>query len=205
MKRILGWIAVFGILLGAGTLSSFAGANGQASTPAQAAAPAAAKSDNRQAFLDDLKDMEEKMVGLAEAFPQDKYTWRPGEGVRSVSEVFLHLASGYFGFPTLWGVPPPAGFEFKGFDKSTTDKAKIIQQLKQSYAHMREAVEKIPDADLDKPVNFFGTKTTVNGVLFLIAAHLHEHLGQAIAYARINGVVPPWTAAREAKQAAPKK
>jgi len=198
MKRILLLIAVLGMVLGAGAFSLFAGENGQTST----AASAAVKSDNRQAFLDDLKDIEEKMVGLAEATPQDKYTWRPGEGVRSVSEVFLHLASGYFGFPSLWGVQPPAGFEFKGFDKSTTDKAKIIQLMKQSCAHMRGAVEKISDADLEKPVNFFGTKTTVNGVLFIIAAHLHEHLGQSIAYARMTGVVPPWTAARQAKPAA---
>jgi uncharacterized damage-inducible protein DinB len=156
--------------------------------------------------LNDLKDVQDKVVSLAEAFPQEKYAWRPGTDVRSVSEVFLHLASGNFGFPMSWGVQPPAGIERKGFEKSTTDRAKVVALLNQSYAHIREAVLKMPDADLDKQVKLFGQQMTEGQVLFLVATHQHEHLGQAIAYARMNGVVPPWTAARQAKQtAAPKK
>lgn len=194
MKRFLGLILFVGLVSLGGAVRAFAQSE---SKPDEKAAPA---KNNRVFFLDDLKDLQEKVVSLAEAFPADKYTWRPGEGVRSVSEVFLHIAGGNYGFPTVWGVAPPAGIERKGFDKSTTDKAKVVEQLKQSFGHMRQAVEKIPDAEMDKSVRFFGEPSTLSGALFDIAAHTHEHLGQAIAYARMNGVVPPWTAAHQAAQ-----
>ena len=87
--------------------------------------------------------------------PQEKYSWRPGEGVRSVSEVFVHIAGANFLFPTFIGVS---------------------------------------DADLDKPTKLFGRSTTTREVLLVMATHMHEHLGQSIAYARVNGVVPPWSA-----------
>ena len=195
MKRALGLAVILGWMWTGGAARALAQAE------SKTAGPAASPSDNRQQFLDDLKDMQEKMVGLAEATPQEKYTWRPGEGVRSVSEVFLHLARGYFGFPKFWGVQPPADIALNTLGKSTTDKAKVTEILKRSFEHMRQAVQKISDADLGKPVDFFGEKTTVNGLLFIIGTHLHEHLGQAIAYARMNNVVPPWTAERQAKQA----
>jgi uncharacterized damage-inducible protein DinB len=116
------------------------------------------------------------------------------------------LAGGNFGFPSYWNAQPPTGIERKGFEKSTTDKTKVIELLKQSYGYMRQSAESLSDADLAKAVKMFGKETTVSGVLFFAATHQHEHLGQAIAYARMNGVVPPWTAARQAKQQAqPKK
>jgi uncharacterized damage-inducible protein DinB len=93
----------------------------------------------------------------------------------------------------LIGTPPPAGFQAKGFDKSATDKVKVIQALQGSFAHLREAVIKLPDADLEKQQDFRGGKNTERGILLFIMRHLGEHLGQSIASARMIGVVPPWT------------
>lgn len=81
---------------------------------------------------------------------------------------------------------------FEGYEKSTTDQAEIVAALKASFAHTREALENVADADLEKPVKVFGRDSTNAGAMITFNGHLSEHLGQAIAYARVNGVVPPW-------------
>jgi uncharacterized damage-inducible protein DinB len=195
MKRILSGAFVLALILGGAFRA-------QAQAPADAKPAAAPAVQNiRTAFLDDLKEEQEKIVGLAEAFPADKFTWRPAGDVRSVSETLLHLATANFGFPNAWGVKPPEGLDLRGLATSTTDKAKVIAVVKQSYDHMRTAVSNLSDADLEKRVKFFGDDATIADILFHTANHQHEHLGQLIAYARMNGVVPPWTAARAAKPA----
>jgi uncharacterized damage-inducible protein DinB len=143
-------------------------------------------------FLSQLGDVEKKLVGLAEAMPQEKYGWRPGAGVRSNSEVYMHVAGANFMIPSALGVKPPEGLA-RDAEKTVTDKAKVVEMLKQSFSHLRKLVQEIPDSDLDKEVKLFGRPNTVRGTLFLIANHMHEHLGQAIAYARTNGVTPPWS------------
>ena len=207
MKLAIFGTAIISLALASGTVAAAQGTASSANPPK--AATQAGKTDEKPAapikgvrgqLLTDLNVVEEKLVALAQAFPTEKYTWRPGEGVRSVSEVFLHVANANYGFPTAWGVQPPAGYERKGFEQSTTDKAKMIEALKQSYDHIRQAVTAMPDPELDKQVNLFGRDVPVSTVLFVVATHQHEHLGQAIAYARMNGVVPPWTAAREARR-----
>jgi uncharacterized damage-inducible protein DinB len=195
MKRVLGGGFVLVLILG-GVFR----AQAQASADAKPAA-APAVTNIRTAFLDDLKDEQEKIVGLAEAFPAEKFAWRPAEGVRSVSETLLHLATANFGFPNAWGVKPPEGLDLRGLQKSTSDKAKVIALVKQSYEHMRAAVSNLSDADLEKRVKFFSDEAPIAEVLFHTANHQHEHLGQLIAYARMNGVVPPWTAEHAAKPA----
>ena len=145
--------------------------------------------------------MAKKFVDLAQAFPADKYTWRPGEGVRSVSEVFLHIAGGNFNLPRLFGAPPPASFNMKGYEQSTTEKTKVVDQLNQSVAYLKSAVSNVSEADLEKPVKLYGRDSTGLGVAYHLIADMHEHLGQAIAYARVNGIVPPWTAERLQQQA----
>ena len=157
---------------------------------AQPAAPAKVPGF-RGLFLEQLKDVETKIVSLAEAMPQEKYTWRPAEGVRSISEVYMHIAGANYFLPSFIGVKPPASFN-PAISKET-DKAKVVEALKASFEHIRQVVLNMPDADLSKPVKLFGQETTYEGVLFLIANHMHEHLGQSIAYARTNGVVPPWS------------
>lgn len=174
---------------------------GGQNTPPAHAAPT---SGIRAEFLNELRTQEQKFVSLAQAIPQDKYTWRPAEGVRSISEVFLHVAAANFNLPKLIGVPPPSDFKVQGFDKSTTDKTKIVQSIQDAFAHMREAVVNMPDSDLEKQVDLFGTKYTYRGVLLFVLRHNAEHLGQAIAYARMNGVVPPWSEEQQKKPAQPK-
>jgi len=144
---------------------------------------------------------EDKFARLAEAVPADKYTWRPAPDVRSFAEVFLHVAAANYNLYKLVGTPPPAGFEVKGFEKSTTEKAKVIATLKDSFAHARKAITAMPDADLDKSLDWFGGKNTERGILLFIVRHAAEHLGQSIAYARVIGIVPPWTQDMQKKAA----
>lgn len=176
----------------------FAGAWQTAAVSQPASAPS---SGMRAEFLADLQSQQERFVSLAQAIPAEKYTWRPSEGVRSVSEVLLHVAAANYNLPTLFGVAPPAGFKVQGFDKSTTDKTKVIQQMQDAFAHMRDAVLSIPDSDMDKQVKFRGGKKSTRAVLMFILEHNAEHLGQLIAYARVNGVVPPWTEEQQKKAA----
>jgi len=153
----------------------------------------------RAEFLLQMNDVQSKILELANAVPQEKYLWRPSENVRSVSEVYMHIAGGNFFLPTMAGVKAPEGYS-RDMEQTVTDKAKLLTILKQSFEHLRRAILSISDADLDKPAKWFGQETTVRGIFFNIANHMHEHLGQSIAYARMNGIVPPWTAREEAKK-----
>jgi len=146
----------------------------------------------RATFLSDWKDSEDKLVALANAIPQEKYGWRPAKGVRSVSEVYIHVAGSNYFMAGPIGVKPPSGFNFN-MEKTVTEKAKVIEALRASFAQVRQAVMNLSDADLSKPANVEGQQTTNEGALFFLAAHTHEHLGQLIAYARSNGIAPPWS------------
>jgi len=141
----------------------------------------------------------EKMVALAEAMPQEAYAWRPGEGVRSVSEVYMHIAGTNFWFPTLVGGTPPessgvtAAYNTVPPMEQVTDKAAVVEALSASFEYLVDFVANAPAEQLDDAINMFGTATTVRGVLVETTIHLHEHVGQSIAYARANGVTPPWS------------
>jgi uncharacterized damage-inducible protein DinB len=148
----------------------------------------------RSEVLAEVIIQEDKFTRLAEAIPAEKYTWRPSADVRSFAEVFLHVAVANYNLYKLVGTPPPAGLDVKTFEKSTTDKTKVIASLKDSFAHAKKAITAMPDADLDKSLDWFGGKNTERGMLLFIVRHGAEHLGQSIAYARFIGVVPPWTA-----------
>lgn len=143
-------------------------------------------------LISDIEAAEKKLVSLAEAVPAEKYSWRPGEGVRSISEVYMHVAGGNYLLPSFAGVTPPPGIS-RDMEKTITEKEKVIEALKQSFVHLHNAVEKTPDSDFDKTVKMFGNDATVRYVFFVAASHCHEHLGQSIAYARTNGIVPPWS------------
>ena len=147
----------------------------------------------RSEVLAEVMIQEDKFLRLAEAIPADKYSWRPAPDVRSFAEVFLHVSAANYNLYKLVGTPPPSGFEVKGFEKSTTDKAKVMATLKDSFAHARKAITAMPDANLDKSLDWFGGKNTQRGILLFVVRHAAEHLGQSIAYARFIGVVPPWT------------
>jgi len=157
----------------------------------------------RSEVLSEVIVQEDKFTRLAEAVPADKYSWRPSPDVRSFAEVFLHVSAANYNLYKLVGAPPPIGLDLKGLEKSTTDKAKVIATLKDSYAHAKAAIKAMPDADLEKSMDWFGGKNTERGILLFIVRHGAEHLGQSIAYARFAGIVPPWT--EDAKRAAAEK
>ena len=161
----------------------------------------------RSEVLSEVLVQENKFERLADAIPADKYTWRPAPDVRSVAEVFLHVSAANYNLYKLVGTPPPAGIDIQNLEKSTSDKAKVVATLKDSYAHARAAIAAMPDADLEKSFDWFGGKNTERGVLIFIVRHGAEHLGQSIAYARMVGVVPPWTDdfKKPQKQEAPAK
>ncbi len=142
----------------------------------------------------DLAQVADKYLGLAGAVAEEDYTWRPGEGVRSVAEVYMHVVSANFGFPRMRGHQPPdvAQGWLRG-DASGLDKAGAEASLRASFDHLIDFVGTVTDAQLEEEMELFGRQTTVRGYLMLVQTHLHEHLGQSIAYARTRGVVPPWS------------
>jgi hypothetical protein len=128
------------------------------------------------------------------AKPMAKLGWRPAEKVRSTGEVFLHVAAGNYYIPTMWGAKPPKGIQFDKIENSAgKDKDQIIAELKASYDHLRNVINAVPDADMDRKIDVFGKPGTVRSLFMVLASHSHEHLGQSIAYARSNGIVPPWS------------
>jgi uncharacterized damage-inducible protein DinB len=161
----------------------------------------------RSEVLAEVMIQEDKFLRLAGAIPAEKFSWRPAPDVRSVAEVFLHVSTANYNLYKLVGTPPPEGIDLKNLEKSTSDKAKVIATLKDSYAHGRKAITSMSDADLEKSFDWFGGKNTERGVLIFIVRHGSEHLGQSIAYARMMGVVPPWTEdfKKPQKQEAPAK
>ena len=153
--------------------------------------PPAPRVGYRAEFLADLNEIEHKYLDLAGAVPAEKYGWRPETGVRSISEVYMHVAGSNYYLATFVGAKPPADIP-KDFEK-ITDKARVLTELQRSFDQLRTIALNTPDADLDKSVMLFSTPATERRVFTTILNHLHEHLGQSIAYARMNGVVPPWS------------
>ena len=171
---------------------------------AVAAAPAGAQgaaSALRAQYVADLETMETKFKELAGAMDVDMYGWGPMDGVRTVSEVFMLIVAENYVVPAAWGAAPPEGMTVSpamfGSLASVTDKREVLDHLEKSSAYMIEAVADISDAQMRESIQMFGQERTVQAALFLIVGDMHEHLGQAIAYARMNEVVPPWTARQQ--------
>ena len=154
----------------------------------------------RAEVLAEVMVQEDKFTRLAEAIPADKFAWRPTPDVRSFAEVFLDVSAANYNLYKLVGTPPPTGLDIKALEKSTTDKEKVIATLKDSFVHAKAAIKAMPDANLEKSLDWFGGKNTERGILLFIVRHAAEHLGQSIAYARFAGIVPPWTEDMQKKQ-----
>ncbi len=148
-------------------------------------------------FSGQMKFVESRLIQLAEAVPAEKYNWRPADAVRSIGEVYLHAAFGNYIFIKMSGgtVPDSVNFDFdsKKWDTQTTDKSKIIDILKTSFALALDRIKSFTDEDLNKKIKVFGSESTVRNFTISMIAHTHEHLGQSIAYARANSIVPPWS------------
>ena len=173
-----------------------------------AAGCAQAASAFQTELLNDWSGTRDHLLQLAAAIPADQYSWRPRAGVRSVSEVFVHIAGGNYLMLAVMGVKPPAEYfpnasakvtgpdlfpRMRALEKSITQKDDVIRMLKDSLDQFRDHFPQLTEADLDRPVAFFGDKTTVRGMVLRLFAHDNEHYGQLVAYARVIGVVPPWS------------
>ena len=147
-------------------------------------------------FLKQSRLAEGQLTQLAEVIPQDKFTWRPEEGVRSIAEAFLHAAWGNYLIMKTLGGQSPEGVDVQKLEKSITDKKQIVEELKKSFETVNKYVSGIPESEYDTEVDFFGMKLTKLDMIFSAATHQWETLGQAIAYSRTNHVAPPWTVAQ---------
>lgn len=146
----------------------------------------------------DLEQMRDKFVGLAEAFPEDLYDWRPMEGVRSVRDVLALIVAEGTQFPTMWDFSPPDWVAEGGFGNELNrikalSKSAIVAELNRSFEHVLTLTRGLSDADRERQVSFFGLQTDLGTALTLMQTDMHEHLGQSIAYARMNEIVPPWS------------
>jgi len=175
-------------------LAAAPAAHAQATTQAPAAAPAAPASGIRAEIVAQIDDAGKKLVQLAEATPAEKFTYRPAAGVRSTSEVFMHVVGANYMLPGIAGAPKATDVQLSpDMEKTVTAKAQIVELLRKSFAYAKASVMAVPESEMDARVSFFGQPFSKRGVLLIVATHAHEHLGQSIAYARANGVTPPWS------------
>jgi len=145
-------------------------------------------------FLGAYTGETDKLVSLAEAFPEDGFEWRPAEGIRSVREAILHVATAnYFISARFLGAEMPEGLNPREFEKTNKTKAETIATLKKSIQFVKDAAGGLNDASLAEPIKLFGNDSNRMGAVLAVGGHAYEHLGQLIAYARSSGVVPPWS------------
>jgi uncharacterized damage-inducible protein DinB len=158
---------------------------------AAALSPAPARAETTQSALSrEAGTLSDKFVGLARVMA-GKYDWKPGEGVRSVGDVFnLIVRENGLLAGTLTGAGAGPG---GGPGAQVIEPAKLQEALRTSYANLKKVIEGLSDADLKTPVKLFGKDFTKEEAVRFLFADQHEHLGQSIAYARSNGVVPPWS------------
>jgi uncharacterized damage-inducible protein DinB len=176
---------------------------GAAQTADASADHSAPSYDMKAQAVVDLDRVQKKFVDLATALPADKLTWRPSEDSRSFAEAFLHVAGERYQILALGGATPPADFNGKTFEKSTTEKARIVEELNKSWDFAAKTINGMTNADFAKLLPKLGPQANAGDVVYILVSDVHEHLGQLIAYARVNGIVPPWTA--EAKKKAAEK
>lgn len=200
MKKV--FLAALFLLLGLS--GAVIGASAQNADAAASADHTAPSYDMKAQALVDLERVQKKFVDLANAVPADKLTWRPSADSRSFAEVFLHVSGERYGILNLMGTEPPVGFDGKTYEKSTTDRVRIIEELNKSWEFTQKAINGMSNADFAKLLPKLGPQANAGDVIYILVADAHEHLGQSVAYARENGIVPPWTVEAQ-KKAAEKK
>lgn len=150
----------------------------------------------------DVSAVQKKFIDLAQAIPESSYSWRP-PGARSIGEVLLHIAVDNYFLVIPMGKPAPAtanidAADFKtlaAFEKRQLSKAQIIAELEASFKHLHEGMNLTTDSNLNETIKFFGQDVSRRRAMLGTVTHMHEHLGQLIAYARSNNVTPPWSGA----------
>lgn len=161
---------------------------------APAPAHAQATPDFRAEFQGQFEASARKLVALSEAMPAESYSWSPMEGTMHVALVYRHIARYNYMYPHLnLGIDPPKGVDYQTLEEGGTDKDEVVRILAASMDHVRAVVDGMSDSDLDAPVELYGRQVAGWAVLLQLITHMNEHLGQSIAYARMNRVVPPWS------------
>lgn len=145
-----------------------------------------------QGYDGEWRHVSRQLIALAEATPPDKFAWRPAAGVRSTSEVYMHIAIANFYLLSVTGPKMPADLK-EGMEKTVTSKTDVISWLKRSLDAVKEAHLAESPKDLQRKVRIADRDATVDGMYLRIVVHANEHMGQLIAYARMTGVVPPWS------------
>jgi uncharacterized damage-inducible protein DinB len=146
-----------------------------------------------QGYDPEWGDVSSQLVALAEATPPEKFAWRPGPGVRSMSEVYMHVVLANFYLLSVTGPKMPADLSSPEMEKTVTDKAQVINWLKRSLDAVKTAHTAAKPADLRRKIKIEGREADVDGMYLRIIVHANEHMGQLVAYARMNGIVPPWS------------
>jgi len=145
-----------------------------------------------QGYNGEWRHVPSQLIALAEATPEEKFAWRPTPGVRSTSEVYMHIVMANFYLLSVTGPKMPPDLK-EGMDKSVTSKAEVINWLKRSLDAVKQAHSGITPKDLQRKVHIMDRDATVDGMYLRIIVHANEHMGQLVAYARMTGVVPPWS------------
>jgi uncharacterized damage-inducible protein DinB len=145
-----------------------------------------------QGYDGEWRHVSSQLIALAEATPEEKFSWRPAPGVRSTSEVYMHLVDANFYLLSVTGPKMPADLK-EGMEKTVTSKAEVIDWLKRSLDAVKEAHLAETSKDLQRKVHIADRDATVDGMYLRIIIHANEHMGQLVAYARMTGVVPPWS------------
>jgi uncharacterized damage-inducible protein DinB len=134
----------------------------------------------------------QQLIALAESTPEEKFSWRPAPDVRSTSEVYMHIAEANFYLLSVTGPKMPADMR-EGMEKTVTAKGDVIRWLKRSLDAVKQAHLAVTAKDLQRKVHIADRDATVDGMYLRIIVHANEHMGQLIAYARMSGIVPPWS------------
>jgi uncharacterized damage-inducible protein DinB len=161
---------------------------------AQSPADAAANEGIWQGYDGEWRYVSRLLLSIADAIPADKYSWRPEPGVRSVSEVLMHIAQSNYYLLSVTGPKMPPELEYKDVEKKIVSKPEVVAYLRQSLEAVKTARAHLKPGDLQRKVKIEGETVDVDGMYLRIICHDNEHMGQLIAYARMNGVVPPWSA-----------
>lgn len=154
-------------------------------------------SSNSDAVLTDFLNVyttaTDKTAQLAGAIPEEKFDWRPAEGIRSVKESVLHVASGNYFFGSMIGAEIPEGIDPQAIEQTEMSKEEAIATLNESVTFITDFIPTMTEEQLNTKIEFFGDEMTQRQVMLILGDHAAEHLGQLIAYARMNEVVPPWS------------
>lgn len=165
--------------------------------PVLLALPVQAQAQAADAVRDELlmhfESSMEKFIALAREFPADRYTWSPGQGVMEVGQVLMHVSRYNYLYPTSnLGAAVPAGVDLRTME-AVRNKDEVVRSLEQSHAWVKQTVGALKAEDLSRTTKLYGREVQGWAVLVQLVSHMNEHLGQTIAYARMNGIVPPWS------------